>query len=99
MESQQDILNLIDRRIKLRFMKEKRASRTYIEGLEKFFDEEKIKIMTKVIQKKLSTGYTTKSDENNIVLGHGYNGDHKERIKKYLVEDYNIPDDKIIMCS
>ena len=99
MESQQDILNLIDRRIKLRFMKEKRASRTYIEGLEKFFDEEKIKIMTKVIQKKLSTGYTTKSDENNIVLGHGYNGDHKERIKKYLVEDYNIPADKIIMCS
>ncbi len=99
MESQQDILNLIDRRVKLRFMKDKKASRTYIEGLEKFFDDEKIKTLTKVIQKKLSTGYTVKTDENNIVVGHGYNGDHKERIKKFLVDDYNIPEDKIIMCS
>jgi translation initiation factor 1 (eIF-1/SUI1) len=99
MESQQDILNLIDRRVKLRFMKEKKASRTYIEGLEKFFDVETIKTLTKVIQKNLSTGYTCKTDDSTGVIGHGYNGDHKERIKQLLITKYNIPEDKIIMCS
>jgi translation initiation factor 1 (eIF-1/SUI1) len=99
MDSQQDILNSIDRRIKLRFIKEKKASRTYIEGLEKFFDEETIKTLTKVIQKNLSTGYTAKTDDNNVVIGHGYNGDHKERIKQFLITKYNIPADKIIMSS
>lgn len=51
MENQQDLLNLIDRRIKLRFLKEKKSSRTYIEGLDKFFDTNFIKEMVKKIQK------------------------------------------------
>lgn len=97
MENQQDLLNLIDRRIKLRFLKEKKSSRTYIEGLDKFFDTNFIKEMVKKIQKKLSTGYNSVSDENGNIVSHGFNGDHKERIKKILIEEYNISADKIIM--
>jgi translation initiation factor 1 (eIF-1/SUI1) len=99
MDNQEDLLNLIDRRIKLRFIKEKKASRTYIEGLDKFFEIDKIKTMVKTIQKKLSTGYNSNSDEDGNIISHGFNGDHKERIKKFLVEDYKIPEDKIIICS
>ena len=86
MESQQDLLNLIDRRIKLRFLKEKKASRTYIEGLDKFFETNSIKEMVKKIQKKLSTGYNSLSDTEGNITSHGFNGDHKERIKKILIE-------------
>ena len=57
MDTPDNILNEIDKRIKLRFMKEKRTSRTYIEGIEKFFDEEKIKEIMQQIKKKLSTSY------------------------------------------
>jgi translation initiation factor 1 (eIF-1/SUI1) len=99
MESQEDLLNLIDRRIKLRFLKEKKASRTYIEGLDKFFEPTFIKEMVKKIQKKLSTGYNSNSDEAGNIISHGFNGDHKERLKKILIEEYNIPSDKIIMSS
>ena len=55
LDTADSILNEIDKRIKLRFMKEKRTSRTYIEGIEKFFDEEKIKEIMQQIKKKLST--------------------------------------------
>jgi translation initiation factor 1 (eIF-1/SUI1) len=75
MDTPDTILNEIDKRIKLRFMKEKRTSRTYIEGIEKFFDEDKIKEMMQQIKKKLSTSYfkrvgddteeDTKSKKNN----------------------------------
>jgi translation initiation factor 1 (eIF-1/SUI1) len=99
METQQDLLNLIDRRIKLRFIKEKRASRTYIDGLDKFFDTNFIKDMVKEIQKKLSTGYNSLTDIDGKNTSHGFNGEHKERIRKILVEEYNIPADKIIMSS
>lgn len=97
MESQQDLLNLIDRRIKLRFLKEKKSSRTYIEGLDKFFDTNFVKDMIKKIQRKLSTGYNAVSDLSGNVVSHGFNGEHKERIKKILIEEYNIQADKIIM--
>ena len=45
MDSQADILSEIDKKIRLRFLKEKKTSRTYIEGLEKFFNQEEIKLM------------------------------------------------------
>jgi translation initiation factor 1 (eIF-1/SUI1) len=99
METQEDLLNLIDRRIKLRFIKEKKASRTYIEGLDKFFETTVIKEIVKKIQKKLSTGYNSISDTEENIIAHGFNGEHKERIRKILVEEYNISADKIIMSS
>lgn len=63
MDTPDNILNEIDKRIKLRFMKEKRTSRTYIEGIEKFFDEEKIKEIMQQIKKKLSTSYFKRTED------------------------------------
>ena len=98
MDSQADILSEIDKKIRLRFLKEKKTSRTYIEGLEKFFNQEEIKLMTNLIKKKLSTGYCTKENEKGDIA-HGYNGEHKERIKKILSTEYNVPEDKIILSA
>lgn len=115
MDSATDILNEIDKRIKLRFLKEKRTSRTYIEGIEKFFDEEKTKEIMQSIKKKLSTSYFKRvgdesDDEDDKKkqpkvktksndVAHGFAGDHKVRIKSILIETYNIPEDKIVCFS
>ena len=64
MDNTFDILKEIDKRIKLRFLKEKRTSRTYIEGLEQFFTEDQIKDMVQKIKKKLSTSYFKRTDED-----------------------------------
>jgi hypothetical protein len=115
MDSTTDILNEIDKRIKLRFLKEKRTSRTYIEGIEKFFDEEKTKEIMLSIKKKLSTSYFKRvgddsEDEDDKKkqqkvktksneVSHGFAGDHKIRVKSILIETYNIPEDKIVCFS
>ncbi len=91
----ENILYEIDKHIRLRFLKEGRASRTYIEGLEGFFTDEQVKTIASSIKKTLSTGYLCKTDENGVIVAHGYNGDHIERIKKILIEKYNVPNDKI----
>ena len=85
----QDMTNLIT----LRYIKDGKAARTYIYGLELFVTtpEEVIKI-AKEIQKKLSTGYF---NQNN---SHGYNGDHRLKIEKLLHTQYNIPKNKIKVC-
>jgi translation initiation factor 1 (eIF-1/SUI1) len=88
-----NILNEIDKHIRIRFLKEGRASRTYIEGLEGFFTTEQVKEIINNIKKSLSTGYFCKNEDNNI--SHGYNGDHMERIRKILVDKYKVPSDKI----
>jgi hypothetical protein len=115
MDTPDSILNEIDKRIKLRFIKEKRTSRTYIEGIEKFFDEEKIKEIMQQIKKKLSTSYFKRTDEEleedskskkNTTqktkggdIAHGFSGDHKERIRTILVDTYKIPEEKIVQFS
>jgi translation initiation factor 1 (eIF-1/SUI1) len=111
MDSTEDIFRQIDKRITIRFLKEKRTTRTYIEGLEDFISEEQINDLIKKI-KKLGTSYLKRTDEDieddkktktkkssTPYIAHGFNGDHKTKIIKFLTEDYNIPKEKIHSTS
>ena len=93
-ETEDEILNEIDKKIFIRLLKEGKATRTYIEGLNKFFKETEAINMSNTIKKKLATSYFYKKNFES----HGFNGDHKLRLKDMLHKDYKIPLDKIIMC-
>ena len=111
MDSTEEIFRQIDKRITIRFLKEKRTTRTYIEGLEDFISEDQINELIKKI-KKLGTSYLKRTDEDTeddkktktkksstSYIAHGFNGDHKTKIIKFLMEDYKIPKDKIHSTS
>lgn len=88
-------LQNIDKNVTIRYIKEGKAARTYIDGLEYFVtDLNDINIIVKDIQKKLSTGYFKNKETNN----HGFNGEHKLKIEKILINSYNIPKNKIKVC-
>jgi hypothetical protein len=95
MSNEQEILNEIDKKIYLRILKEGRATRTYIEGLDKFYTDDEAKNIGNKIKKNLSTSYFYKEENKS----HGYNGDHKLRLKELLQKEYKIPQNKIIICS
>ena len=88
-----NILAELDKKIRLKFIKEGKASRTYIIGLESFFSEDMVQTIVQRIKKSISTSYFKKVEDERIC--HGYNGDHRIRIRKILVDDYKIPTDKI----
>ena len=89
-----DTLKNLNKLITLRYIKDGKASRTYIVGLEDFFTEEELNKLIKDIQKKLSTGYFKNKETNN----HGFNGDHRLIISKLLINNYNIAKNKIKVC-
>lgn len=95
MSSEQEILNEIDKKIYIRILKEGKATRTYIEGLFRFYENDECKEIANKIKKNLSTSYFYKEENKS----HGFNGDHKLRLKDLLQKNYKIPADKIIMCS
>lgn len=95
MSNEQEILNEIDKKIYIRILKEGKATRTYIEGLYRFFSDDECKDIGNRIKKNLSTSYFYKEENKS----HGFNGDHKLRLKEILQKSYKIASDKIIMCS
>jgi len=95
MSNEQEILNEIDKKIHIRILKEGKATRTYIEGLQRFYTDDECKEIGNKIKKSLSTSYFYKEENKS----HGFNGDHKLRLKDILQKNYKIPSDKIIMCS
>lgn len=74
-----------------------RKSLTFVEGLEKIELPENINResfltdLTKKFKKKFNCGVTLQ--ENVYVL----NGDHREKIKEFLVENNLIPADKVVI--
>jgi hypothetical protein len=87
------ILTNLDKHVEIRFLKEKKTSRTYLIGLEDFIDEKQLDKVVKIIQTTLATGLTTKKVDGKKRFG--FNGNHVNFMKKYLVEKLNIPLDKI----
>lgn len=82
-----------DKKIILKFFKEKKTSRTYIYGLHDFMTDEEVVKFVMYLKKKLGTGIIKK--ENDGIIEYGFQGDHKERIKKILISDTSIPEEKI----
>lgn len=87
------ILTNLDKHVEIRFLKEKRTSRTYLIGLEDFVDEKQLDKVVKKMQTKLATGLKTGEVDGKKTFG--FNGDHVKFMKKYLVDELKIPSDKI----
>lgn len=86
---QNNILNLLDKKIVLKFMKEGKTSRTYIIGLDRFFTkQDELDKFCKDLQKMLGTSFLKRTVENNQ-NHYGYAGNHIERIYDILI-DKNI---------
>lgn len=86
-------LNGIDKKIVLKYVKEKRTSRTYIIGLGDFVAEDKIDEILRQLQKMLASGMN--SVKNGDKYEYGFNGEHIERIKNYLMKEIKIPENQI----
>lgn len=87
-----DALN--DNRIYFTFRNEKRTSRTYVWNLEKHIDDKKHRDkLVKELKKKLATSciYLNDSDGSR----YGFQGDHKNKLIKYLQEIGDIDSDNI----
>ena len=83
----------IDKIVTIRWLKEKKTSRTYVTGLQDFISTEEIKKIVKTLKEKLGTGAVeVKNDDKSE---YGFQGDHKEKIKKFLIEQVCIPEKKI----
>lgn len=88
------LMQEIDKKITLKHFKEKKTSRTYILGLDAFMADEKDRDkMCKALKKKLGTGSIKVNNEG--VTAYGFQGDHRERIKEYLVKNNIAPKDKV----
>ena len=90
-EDETTMLNKIDDKITLKFIKNGKAARTHIIGLNYFLDDHHK--IAKEIQKKLSTGYLYIKETNE----HCYNGEHKLKLERILINDYKISKSKIFI--
>ena len=72
-------------KISIKYFAEKRTSRTYIYGLEKFIqDKKEVDTFCKGLKKKLATSCTEKEVDGHMV--YGFQGDHQDKIKEHLVK-------------
>jgi hypothetical protein len=91
-----NVLDKINKKITLHFIKEGRASRTYIVGLKIFLDNDEKELMTKKLQKILGTN-SVLNDEGDC----GFNGNYindttkKSIIRNTILENPKITEDLI----
>ena len=88
-----NIIDDIDKRIVLKFMKEGKTSRTYIIGLDKFMTEETLKDLIKSLPKTLGTSSIKKEHENSYI--YGFSGDHVNTIYDILIKKKIASKDQI----
>jgi len=91
---QNSILQELDKRVVLRFKKVKGKNKTCIYGLEKVLDKPKLEEFLKTIKKNLGCGGLFTEDDEKIMMVE-FMGDHREKIKKILINEKIIAADKI----
>lgn len=94
-ETETNILNQIDRKLIIKYMKEGKSSRTYIYGLSSYIDsEDQIMNHAKKIQKSLGTSILKRHDDDNkIIIGFG--GEHIRTIYEYIIKNNICPINEI----
>lgn len=86
------------KKIRLIYLKQGKAKRTYIYNLEYYItDQKKLTSFVKKLQTELATGMVNDKDEYNISR-FGFNGKHGDSIKNKLINELGIQSDKI-ECS
>mmetsp|Transcript_23291 Transcript_23291/g.28571 ORF Transcript_23291/g.28571 Transcript_23291/m.28571 type:complete len:106 (-) Transcript_23291:169-486(-) len=80
--------------IHIRITQNGRKSLTWIEGLNK--TKKELKLILKQLIKKLAVGgCITKTNDNQHIIG--LQGDHRESVKLFLIKQFNISKDNIII--
>ena len=94
MDSQQDILKQIDRKIIVKYMKEGKNTKTFVYGLDYYMKPEAHQQFCKDLQKKkLGTSMIKRVDDDKIIYGFG--GDHCDKIIQELINTKIIPKNEI----
>src|SRR3989338_7307201 len=83
----------IDKKIKLKYIKDKKSKRTFISGLHSFMSIEKIDEIISALKKNLGAGVTIKETDNG--KEYGFQGQHADTIKIYLIEECKISKESI----
>jgi hypothetical protein len=92
-KSQPNILQAIDAKITLQFLKEKKTSRTYIIGLEDFIEASQITKFVNSLKASLGTSsYERIIDEKKC---YGFQGNHIETIRQKIISELKIDKKKI----
>lgn len=81
----------IDKKVTIKYLKEVKTNRTYIDGLTNFLQEKEINNIVKVLKKKLGAGFVIKG------TSYGFQGNHTERIKELILAETVIPENKILV--
>lgn len=85
----------IDSKMNFKFIKEGRHQKTYMTGLEFFIQEKRDRCkLCQELRKFLGAGSVLSIDENGKEK-YSFQGDHIDKIKKYLTTKHNIPKDKM----
>jgi translation initiation factor 1 (eIF-1/SUI1) len=77
-----DVLSQIDRKLTLKYQKDGKYSKTYVIGLDKYFDETKQNEIIKNLKKKLGTFCTKNNIDNSSIYSFG--GDHINILYDYF---------------
>jgi two-component SAPR family response regulator len=94
MDSQQDILKQIDRKIIVKYMKEGKNTKTYIYGLDYYMKPEAHQQFCKDLQKKkLGTSMIKRVEDDKTIYAFG--GDHCDKIILELINTKIIPKNEI----
>lgn len=89
-----DNLLIIDARITLQVIKERKTKRTYVLGLHHFLTPEQINTFVSDTKVRLGTsGLSRKQDDGTTY--YGFQGDHMNAIKTILTDDLHIDKSKI----
>ncbi len=97
MESNSDeqvALNQIDTKVILKFKKCKGKNKTYVYGLEVVLEKQKLDDFLKKTKTKIGCGGVFSVDDQGVKMIE-FMGDHREKIKEFLLEDKVIASDKI----
>lgn len=87
-------LDEINKKIEIKYIKQKKENRTYITGLDIFMTDEKERVdLIKTLKKALGASSVTKIENDKEIIG--FSGNHIEKVKKYFIEKLKIPKDKI----
>jgi hypothetical protein len=81
-----NILDQIDRKIRIKYIKDGKSSRTYIYGISSYIEnEEEIMKLMKKIQKSLGTSIIKSYIDGKIIIGFG--GNHIDSIYDYFTKN------------
>ncbi len=94
MDSQQDILKQIDRKIIVKYMKDGKKSKTFVYGLDYYMKPEAHQQFCKDLQKKkLGTSMIKRVEDDKTFYAFG--GDHCDKIIQELINTKIIPKNEI----